>query len=268
MLESVCHLIDYLKSLPWDSWQIITLLIAAGFCVGFINTLAGSGSVLTYALFTLLGLPLHQANGTIRFGVVLQTLGASYRFWRNNLLEVKTGLKLGIPTVIGSLAGAQLAIEIDAGAFRWVLIGALLLILVILFFKPKTPKHLEGLKTWQKDACRITLFFLLGVYGGLIHMGVGIFLIAAIHLFADKELDLLHANAIKVFIVVLYSPFALAIYMLYGQVHYYIGAVSMIGNLIGCYVASGCAIRWGSGFIKWVLSVVIVFFVGYLMLAS
>ena len=53
-----------------------TLLLAAvpvvGFAAGFINTLAGSGSLLTLPLLILLGLPANVANGTNRVGVVLQ----------------------------------------------------------------------------------------------------------------------------------------------------------------------------------------------------
>ena len=33
------------------TWQVITILVLAGFFVGLINTIAGSGTVITYSLF-------------------------------------------------------------------------------------------------------------------------------------------------------------------------------------------------------------------------
>jgi len=57
----------------FSTWYLIPLTILAGFLAGIINTLAGSGSVVTLAMLSLLGLPSNIANGTNRIGVLFQS---------------------------------------------------------------------------------------------------------------------------------------------------------------------------------------------------
>ena len=191
---------------------IIGILVVVGFLVGFINTLAGSGTIISYSVFMALGLPASYANGTIRVGVIMQTLAASLIFKKSSVLDVKKGVLLGIPTVIGSVIGAQIAVQIDQSIFKYFVGGVMLLMLVFLFFNPT--KWIEGNtnKKWEINGFwQFVIYLFIGIYGGFIHIGVGIFLLAALVLISGY--DLLRSNALKVFIVLLYSPFALAIYI-------------------------------------------------------
>src|SRR5688572_33346053 len=92
-----------------------TLLLAAvpvvGFAAGFINTLAGSGSLLTLPLLILLGLPANVANGTNRVGVLLQNVVAVATFRRRGALPLAGSWKLIVPSVVGAVVGAELAVE-------------------------------------------------------------------------------------------------------------------------------------------------------------
>ncbi|MEA3317449.1 MAG: sulfite exporter TauE/SafE family protein [Bacteroidota bacterium] len=244
--------------------EIILLLIAAGFFVGLINTIAGSGTVISYSLFMLLGLPANIANGTIRIGVVLQTLAATLNFKKHNKLDLKKGLKLAVPVVIGSVAGAQIAAIINENIFEKILAFVLLIMLFFIFYKPQNwVKDKVELIERKTTLIQLLLFFGIGLYGGFIHIGVGIFLLSAIVLNAGY--DLVKANAIKVLIVFLYSPFALIVFMLNDQVHYEIGLISAIGNVAGGIIGSKLAISKGAGFIRWILVGIILFFTIYLI---
>ena len=53
-------------------WYLILAVIGVGFVAGFINILAGSGSLLTLPLLMFLGLPANVANGTNRIAILLQ----------------------------------------------------------------------------------------------------------------------------------------------------------------------------------------------------
>ncbi len=256
--------IDFLKDTNIYSPEIIALLILAGFLVGIINTIAGSGTVITYSLFMMLGLPINFANGTIRLGVILQTLVSTLNFKKHNALDWKKGFKLALPVVIGSIAGAQIAVEINEAIFEKIMAGVLFIMLIFIFYRPE-----HWLKNqMHKIQCKPTiyqllLFFVIGVYGGFIHIGVGIFLLSVLVLNAGY--DLIQANAIKVMIVFLYSPFVLAIFMMNNQVHYGMGLISAIGNIFGGYVGSRMAISWGSNFVRWILMAVIILFSAYLL---
>ena len=77
-------------------WMDILMLIGAGLFAGFINTMAGGGSVLTLALLIFMGLPAAEANATNRIGVMLQTSSASAGFWRKKVRVFPYALWLGI----------------------------------------------------------------------------------------------------------------------------------------------------------------------------
>lgn len=243
---------------PW-SWQAITLLIIAGFSVGVINTIAGSGSVITYSLFMLMGLPANVANGTIRIGVIMQTLAASLTFKKAKLLELRKGFFISLPIVLGSIAGAQIAVSIPHEVFEKVLAVVLFFMVVFIFFDPA--KWVQGQQKLNKKRLgwwQYLLFFLTGVYGGFIHIGVGIILLSMLVLAAGY--DLVRANAIKIMAVFLYAPFALAVFMINGEVDYHLGLIAAIGNLIGGIFASKLAIKRGAGFIRWFLIIIIILF--------
>jgi len=96
------------------------------------------------------------------------------------------------------------------------------------------------------------------MYGGFIHLGVGIFLLIVLVL--KSGYDLVRANALKVMMVLMYSPFALGVYVIHHQVDYRMGLISAIGNIFGGYVASKLVIKKGAGFIRWFLLVIILLF--------
>lgn len=246
------------------SWQLILILLAAGFLAGVINTFAGSGTVITYSLFMLLGLPARAANGTIRLGVIMQTLAASATFRKSGLLDLAKGLWLGVPTVMGTLAGALIAVDINENLFEKVIGLMMLLILVLMFLKPEQWIRGQAGKGKKKPGVvQFLTFFIIGVYGGFIHIGVGIFLLAGLVLNAGY--DVVRANALKVFIVFLYSPFALTVFILHGQVHYGLGLIAAVGNLAGGIAASRLAIRKGSAWIRWLVILIIFLFGTHLL---
>jgi len=72
-------------------WYIFPLIVAAGFLAGFINTLAGSGSLITLPLLIFAGLPANVANGTNRVAVLMQTAVAVKRFRKSGTLDLKRG---------------------------------------------------------------------------------------------------------------------------------------------------------------------------------
>jgi uncharacterized membrane protein YfcA len=236
----------------------ILLLIVAGLMVGFINTLAGGGSIISLSvLMTVFQLPAPVANGTNRVAILLQTLTASGSFLKQKTLDWRKGLKLGIPSAMGAFVGALIAVKIDEALFEKMIAVILLFMLIFIFYKPK--RWLVGNEELMKKDVSIwqmLLFFAIGIYGGFLHAGIGYFLLASIVLGAGY--DLVKANAIKVFIVFLYAPVALGVYMYYDQVIWKYGLILAIGNVLGAIIASKLAVQKGASFVRWVILVVVI----------
>ena len=210
-----------------------------------------------------LGLPPSWANGTVRIGVIPQTFAAAFNFYKHKLLNIKSALYIAVPITIGSVAGAQIAVSIDQEIFKKVIGAAMIIILFFIFFKPEKRIKVKNKETKVKHKLWHTVLYLaIGIYGGFIHIGVGIFLLIA--LVAVSGYDLLKANILKVFVVFIYTPFALAVFMINGEVYYAIGLISAVGNTIGGIVASQFAIKHGAEPLRWFLIIVIVVFTAYL----
>ena len=88
-------------------------VILAGLAAGFINTLAGSGSLITLSLMAFLGIPLDVANGSNRVGVLFQNLTGINSFQQKGLIDWRGGLMLAVPAMIGSFIGARIAADLN-----------------------------------------------------------------------------------------------------------------------------------------------------------
>jgi hypothetical protein len=203
-----------------------------------------------------LGLPANIANGTNRIAILGQTLTGVASFKQQKVLDFRKGIILGIPAIIGSLVGAWIAVDINEKVFE--IAVAVIMIFMLFFILYKPDKLLYGRKELiekKTGFTQILIFFLIGVYGGFIHVGVGYFLLAGIVIGAGY--DLVKANAIKVLIVLLYTPFTLIIFILDNQINWKYGLVLTIGTFIGAFVASRLAVSKGVNFVRWVIVIVI-----------
>jgi uncharacterized membrane protein YfcA len=246
-------------------WYLYLAVILAGFIAGFINTLAGSGSLVTLPLLIFLGLPATVANGTNRVAILLQNIVASTRFKREKVLDIKGALILGIPAVVGSIIGAQIAVNINEQVMRRVIGLVMVAMLFVIIVRPERwlvgrVEEIPG----QLNLKLILPLFLIGVYGGFIQAGVGIFLLATLVLAVGY--DLVRGNAVKVFIILLFTVFALAVFLINGQVNWIIGLILGLGNMLGAYVATKLAIDKGTIWIRRILIVVVAVSAGALLL--
>jgi len=237
-------------------WYIYLLVVAAGFASGFINTLAGSGSLITLPLLIFLGLPANVANGTNRIAILLQSLVATGSFRHQKVLDLRRGFLLAVPAVLGSVIGAQIAVNLDEETMRRVIGILMVVMLVVIIVRPKRwldgrPEMLNRRPGWLQ----LVTFFLIGIYGGFIQAGVGIFLLAGLVLIAGY--DLVRANAVKLLIVSCYTVFALVIFIANGQVHWVVGLILAIGSMLGAWVAARMAVKRGARFVRWLLIAVV-----------
>ncbi len=237
-------------------WYLYPAIIGAGFLAGFINTLAGSGSLVTLPLLIFIGLPANVANGTNRVGILLQSVMGAESFRRSELLDGRGVLILGIPAVIGSLLGAQIAVNLNEELMERVIGAIMLLMLGVILLRPQ--RWLEGeLKRMQDrpSIWTLILFFFIGIYGGFIQAGVGIFLLAGLVL--GVGYDLVRANAVKVGINLFFTVFALLVFMRNDQVVWSVGLILAVGNMIGAWAAAKVAVEKGAVWVRRLLIAVI-----------
>jgi hypothetical protein len=237
-------------------WYLYIAVIAAGLLCGFINTLAGSGSLITLPLLIFIGLPANIANGTNRVAILMQNIVGVSSFHQQKVLDFRRGLLLSIPAIGGAIIGALIAADLDEEMMRKV-IGVLMVIMFfVIIIRPK--RWLEGhpeLAGRKIGILQTILFFLIGIYGGFIQAGVGIFLLAGLVLGAGY--DLVRGNAVKVLIILVFTIFALIIFVINDQVQWIVGFILAIGNMLGAWIASRLAVKKGAPFVRWILIIIV-----------
>ncbi|MPQ46035.1 TSUP family transporter [Marinifilum sp. N1E240] len=239
-------------------WYFYVLIVLVGVFSGFLNTLAGSGSVISLAMLMFMGLPANVANGTNRIAILMQNIVGVTSFKKQKVFTFKEGIWLALPAIVGSVIGASLAVEINEDIMEKTIGGLLVFLFFIVLYKPDAwVKGQAGLIRSKPSFWQIVIFFFIGLYGGFIQAGVGFFLLSGLVLGAG--FDLVKANAIKVFIVLLYTPFAIGVFIMNDQIDYKIGFILAAGNMIGAYIAANFAVSWGAKFVRYILLGVIVF---------
>jgi len=223
-------------------WYEVILIIVAGFAAGIINTLAGSGSVVTISLLVFLGLDPKMANGTNRIGVLIQSItGAKTFISKEHNLPKDLWWQL-VPSIAGAIIGSFIASEIN-DELMGTIIGFLFIILLgLILMKPgQWLKTISEPRDNHKSFLSVLMFFGIGLYGGFIQAGVGIFLLSALVMYAGYNLNT--SNAIKLLCVIAFTIPALIIFILKGQVMWTYGILMAIGQSFGAYIAARFAMQ-------------------------
>ena len=237
-------------------WYFYPLIVAAGTLSGFINTLAGSGSLVTLPLLISLGLPPTVANGTNRVAIIFQNIVGTSSFYQRKMLDLRGVLWLGIPAVFGSVIGAQIAVTLDEAIMKQVIGVVMVAMLIVILVRPNRwlrgeLEDIRGHFNWKQ----VVIFFLIGIYGGFIQAGVGVFLLAGLVL--GVGYDLVRANAVKLGIALFFTVFALGIFMANGKVDWVIGLVLSLGNMLGAWLGARVAIQKGAVWVRRLLIAVV-----------
>ncbi|MFM1878958.1 MAG: hypothetical protein RLZZ241_1824 [Bacteroidota bacterium] len=239
-----------------EAWYHYVLLIAVGFVVGFINTVAGGASLISLPVLIFLGLPPAVANGTNRVAIVLQNAAAVAGFKSKGVSTFPFNLYLGMSALVGSIIGASIAVDIKGETFNRILAIIMIVVVVLITFKPKVKlselqERLTGKYLWLG----ILIFFFIGIYGGFINAGIGFVIILYLNLV--HRMSLVRVNATKVAVVFTYTLSALAIFIYHDKIIWKVGLVLAIGNIAGAWLSSRISVTKGDAYIKTFLIVMV-----------
>ena len=236
---------------------MIGLLVLTGVLSGFINTLAGGGSMLSLPALMMLGMPADVANATNRVGVLVQSITGAKGFNDQDRLDRQAILPVLVPTGLGALGGSVLASYLPVWILEPALLGVMVTMALVLAIRPETVIPPEGTAPYtlaERPAAAAGLF-LSGVYGGFVQAGVGFILIAA--LAGGLRYDLVRTNALKTVCTAIFSGVALLVFALRGQVWWIPGLVLAVGSMAGAALSVRFAITVSQNTLKWILFVMV-----------
>ena len=129
-------------SFDLTAWQWVGFALA-GVLTGVVNTLAGSGSLVTLPIFVFVcGLPPTVANGTNRIGVLVQSAVGVREFARSGKTDFSGSGWIVGAGIAGALLGARIAVDLSEQAMSYA-IGTLMAIMlvVLLIRRPASTPH-------------------------------------------------------------------------------------------------------------------------------
>lgn len=221
-------------------------MIAAAFCAGVINSIAGGGTLITFPVLIWLGLDPKVANATSTVALWPGLFGGLFGYRRELENSSAILLRLGITSVIGGALGSWLLIWTPSPTFAR-LVPFLILFATILFMaQGSINRHLrlqplvaEPKATWWLGA--IVFQFFSAMYGGYFGAGNGILMLAALGILGLHDIN--RANGIKNFLGICINSIAV---LSFGLSHLVVwpDALLMAGAaLIGGYFGAHVAVR-------------------------
>jgi len=212
-------------------------LVIGGVVAGIINTLAGNGSVITLSLCTeLIGLSPSVANGTNRLGVLTQSISGAATLYNSKRLILKDTWPAMITVILGAFFGIGLAVIIDENSFKKLYPWFLLFIFIVLLLKPEKWIHEQKEIKAEYPFYIYPVFFIIGVYGGLIQLGVGVFFLAAMILLGQHPWK--NANNAKIVVVGIFTVIAVVVFGFTGHIHMSTAIALAIGQTCGAWFAA------------------------------
>jgi uncharacterized protein len=232
------------------------LLFFVGSVAGFVNVSAGGGSALTLPVLIFAGLDTATANGTNRIALILQNISGISSFKNQKITGFNIALKYALFTIPGAVAGAIFSIKITQEWFERILAVIMIAIIFTLFKKQELPND-SSTENKKPGPFFYIAMFLVGFYGGFIQVGVGFILMGA--LFYFLKTSLIRVNYYKLVIVLVYMIPAMLVFLFNNKINWTLGIIMALGNMTGAWIGAHANVKKGDKFIKYILSVAILF---------
>jgi len=215
-------------------------VIAAGFGAGAVNTIVGSGSLITYPVMVFLGLPPVTANIANTVGLVPGSIAGAWGYRDKLNGSRKLIVRLGAASLTGAICGAILLTQLPKGAFELIVPALILGAALVVGLQPLIVKRIRLAE--NTNWSQLTFWvFLSGIYGGYFSAAQGIILLGLLGLFLASGLQ--EQNAVKNVLQALVNIVAAIVFVVVGGVAWKYTVMVAIGSLIGAPVGAKVAKR-------------------------
>ncbi len=216
----------------------LLLLAGAGVIAGAVNSVVGSGTLLTYPLLLAAGLPPVVANGTNSMGIAPGNGFGAWGYRREMAGRAPQVRLMALAIGVGAVLGATLVLALPSHVFETVVPWLILLACALVIVQPRVVTMLQNRGIDPTSLPRRVLYPVLltvGVYAGYFGAAQGIILMAALAALYDTDLQ--RSNAAKNVMQGVSNLSGAVVFALAGAVAWpaalAIGAGASVGGLVG-----------------------------------
>jgi uncharacterized protein len=221
-------------------------IFAAGMAAGAINTLVGSGTLITFPILLAFGYAPVTANVSNTIGLVPGSVAGAIGYRRELAGQRARAIRFAIASTVGGIVGAVLLLSLPASAFKDIVPAFIIIALVLIVLQPRLAVALDARRAGRArqgdhpGPTSLLAVFASGVYGGYFGAAQGIMLLAILGLSLPDE-DLQRVNALKVVLAGLVNLVAGIIFIFAAHVAWLPALLIAVGSIIGGIAAA----RWG-----------------------
>jgi uncharacterized protein len=238
----------------------IAAVLLAGVAAGTINTVVGSGTLITFPTLLALGVPPVTANVSNTVGLVPGSLSGAVGYRRELAGQRGRLLRLAPASLLGAVAGAVLLLVLPPSAFDAIVpaliaIGVLLVVLGPSIQRRVAARHEArgGIPdhgaAWVWPAVAGA-----GVYGGYFGAAQGVLLMAILGIGVDDDLQ--RHNATKNVLALLVNGVAAVVFMVVADVDWTVAGLIAVGSVVGGQIGAGVGRRLPAALLRAVIVVV------------
>lgn len=221
-------------------WQGV-LVFVAGMWAGTINTVVGSGTLVSFPVLVSIGIPPVTANVSNTVGLFPGSFVGAYGYRRELAGQGRRAVLLGLASVVGAIGGAVLLLTLPADAFNAIVPALIILALLLVIFGKRLTGWLQSKGRGATERVTPTLWavtLLTGVYGGYFGAAQGILLMAFLGLLLAESLQ--RQNALKNILAGLVNLVAAIVFVFTTHIDWaaagLIAAGSILGGLLGASI--------------------------------
>jgi len=212
-------------------------IFAAGLVAGTINTIVGSGSLITFPTLLAFGYAPLDANVSNTVGLVPGSLSGAFGYRRELVGQRPRAVRLGMASGAGGLTGAVVLLAFP-GAFAAIVPVLIAVALILVAAGPRLSdalaahRHAESDRSWPLAL----LFFATAIYGGYFGAGMGIIMIALLTIFVPDDIQRL--NGLKNVLAAVINGVAGILFILVAPVHWVAALLIAAGSIVGGQVGA------------------------------
>lgn len=211
-------------------------ILAAGAAAGTVNTIVGSGSLITFPTLLALGYPAVVANVTNTVGLVPGAISGSVGYRRELEGQRPRLVRLGVASALGGLTGGVLLLALPGTVFRQVVPVLILAACVLVVAQPRVSRWVQsrrrgGDPRQTGGPVLPVAVFATAVYGGYFGAAQGVLLIALLAIFLDDHLQRL--NGAKNVLALVVNGVAALLFAAVSHVAWGAAALLAVGAVVG-----------------------------------
>ncbi|WP_039641918.1 sulfite exporter TauE/SafE family protein [Streptomyces sp. 769] len=218
-------------------WEAVAVFVA-GLGAGTINTIVGSGTLITFPVLLAVGLPPVTANVSNSLGLVPGSISGAIGYRRELRGQGRRVLRLATAALIGGLTGAVLLLALPSRTFDTVVPALIAVALVLVVAQPRLAAAVRARRARNGTVAHrdggLALFvglLLASVYGGYFGAAQGIIYLSLMGVLLSDDLQ--RVNALKNVLTALVNGVAAIFFLFVADFDWTAVALIAIGSALG-----------------------------------